>query len=147
MTIFNRSVTSAGGAGRAMDIGAGTGLGLVLAGMAVRIVRGRATGTVIAAIGIIATAIAAIMMAGGIRLQPLAQAQSSAVRLHLRRPRRSIARLLMVTAMPISSGAIIVTGPTGLRTILSSPITAPVSSAIHHTDSSVLIKESIACFD
>ena len=63
----------------AMDIGGATGLGLVRAGTAVRIVQVPDTGTVIAAIGIIVMAIVAIMTGGGIRWQLSAQVLSLAV--------------------------------------------------------------------
>ena len=130
-----------------MDIGVGTGPDLVLAGMGVHIVRGRVTGMAIAVIATIALAIAAIAMGGGIRSPLLVQVLLLVARLPLLRLRQSIARLLIVTAMRISNGAIIATGPIGLRTIVSSRITGHVSSVIHHTDNGASIDESIFWFN
>lgn len=119
----------------AMDIGVATGLGLVRAGTAVRIVQVPDTGTVIAVIDIIVMDIVAITMDGGIRWQPLAPEQLSAELSQLPHL-RSIVRLPTVIAMPTCNGAIIAIGPTGLRTTLFSRITVLASSVIRHIDSS-----------
>ena len=141
--MFSKSVITVGVADHGMDIGGGTGLDLVLVGAVVHIVRGRVTGTAIAVIGTIAVVIVAIAMDGGIRSPLLVLARLLVVRLPLLHLHGSIARLLTVTAMRISSGAITVTGPIGLRTIVSSHITDHVSSVIHRTDNGYPITESI----
>ncbi len=131
----------AGVVGRDTGIGVDTDLGIVRAGrVALTTVRGRVTGMAIAVTAIIATAIAAIMTDGGIRSQRSVLAQSLVVRLPLRRHlRQSTAHRLTVTATRTFSGAIIVIGPIGRLTTLSSRITAHVSSVIRHTDSGNLL--------
>ena len=130
---------TAGAAGQDMETGVDTDLGIVRAGMVVLIVRDLAIGMDTAVIGTTVMAIVAAMTGGGIRSQLSALAQSLVVQLRLRRPHRSIARLLTVTATRMSSGVIIVIGPIGLPTTLSSRITVPVSSVIRHTDSGNLL--------
>ncbi len=66
---------TAGVADRDMGTGVDTGLGIVQAGTDVLTVRDRVIGMVIAVTAIIATAIAAIMTDGGIRLLHLVQEQ------------------------------------------------------------------------
>lgn len=132
---------TAGVAAPGMDIGAATGRDLVRAGTVVRTVRGQVTGMDIAVTAIIATAIVGIMTVGGIRSPRSAPVQSLVVRLPLRHRhlRQSTAHRLTVTATRTFSGAIIVIGPIGRPTTLSSRITAHVSSVIRHTDSGKLL--------
>lgn len=132
----------AGVVGRDTGIGVDTDLGIVRAGrVALTTVRDRATGMAIAVTAIIAMAIAAIMTDGGIRSQRSVLAQSLVVRLPLRHRhlRQSTVHRLTVTATRTFSGAIIVIGPIGRPTTLSSRITAHVSSVIRHTDSGNLL--------